>query len=663
MTSEVAGSKSESCEAYVCAIRKNAGVQVYVALVADNKRIFVYTRAEKPDTEEGYDLTLQEALDFTRSMGFTPELVNLNYSAAMREVVVRNIKILRPPGSVVNALLKHGMADAPTPPGAKRPSPLAKHSPGALPATSPAASLAPHLTSPSAGSQAAKAMATPPVTAAVQPSSDEELAVLRGALSRMTDENRKLQKRASQEVASLREKLMRGLSDSEREREQLAAVRAELLKEQNAQETAYAEALSSLKGELETISAVRDAQTVTVQERSVHLAAAAELAAAREDRSRLTSERDALALRIEAIEATSSDLAALQREVAAISEQRDEANRRELMLAAESAARANAFMGAHKEIANLILERDAAQKRAEELAAENGTSVTEREALHAEIPALSAQRQEALLRAESLEKEGAARAAELEVLRAEIAALAAEREMLKQQVRELSFVGQTMDAAPVTARLRTEDAQSRQLLEGFASPSAGNLAEFAKQRLELPEVTVPSQTKAETDRHAAAVSTGKLQELPIFSDVDDDFFPSGELESYPGRFLLQSGLTAIEYAAPDDIVELHQSINLAHLSPEGKGQENCQGYICCLRRDGAWLVFAALFGVKSGRTWVYLPEVQPGDEPAYASAVRGAISFAEDVGFIMEPVDLGAAHQQPSEAVMRCPVLRCAERK
>lgn len=497
----------------------------------------------------------------------------------------------------------------------------------------------------------------------VQPSSDEALAVLRGAFNRVADENIALQKRTSEEVDSLREKLARALSDSQREREQLAAVRAGLVKDRNAQEMAYAKALANLKEELQTLSAERDAQSMREQELSaLHRESAVELATAGKACSRLISERDALVVRVEAIEATSSDLAALQREVAECSGARDKARRRELELAAENGELTEALTGARQEIAGLILEGDAAQKLAEQLAAENRTSVAERKALHREIVTLSAQREAALLRTESLEQGNAAREVELEALRAEMAELAAEREMLQEQ--DCSFTGETTDPEPSETRLQLQDAESCRALEGFASPPHQNLAEVREGCPELPELS-PQRPQAETDleigvNHAAA---GQLPELPLFSEPDDDFFPSEEgLESCPGRFLLQTGLTAIEYAMPDDVVELHQSINVANLSPEGKGQESCQGYVCCMAKAGVLRVFAALFGAKSGRSWVYFPEVQPGDELAYASAVRGAISFAEGVGFIMEPVELGAASRQHDDAITRCPVLQCTDR-
>ena len=754
ITTPVAGSKPESCEAYVCAIRRKSKVHVYVALVADNKRIFVYTTSQ-PDTEKEYHHTLQEALDFAGSMGFTPERMNLNYSPAMREVVVRNIKILRPPGSKVHALLKHGMADAPTSTGGKKSSAARKHSPPVSPIPPVASTSASPAGSPSepafpaaavsvsvAASKGAAPLSPPaPVTTviampealaagagSIQPSSPTGLTELQGALSRVTEAYRALQKRAAEEVASLRKELARSLADCERVNEQLASVRVELLEDKKTREKGETEAVSSLKDQLATLCATRDELAAKVRELSdLHLAAGAELAATREDRARLGAERDALALRIEAIAATSSELAVLQREVASISAEREEATRLKNMLAAENAKQAEALARAHQEIAGLVEECARARQQAEQSAARTLGAIEARDALQGDIAQLSAQRDAALAKAGKLERERTAEAARAQALRGELAELsaqleasrlragkleqersapAAQAQTLRGELAELStqleasrlragkleqertagvaqvqgtgtnpatpspspemprdkyqeeseflFVTGTNDAPPSGSG----DAEpSPVALQAWASPPAGDQEDASPPG--QTETSPPARTRradAETDWYAAPPAR---QTQENFSAADDDFFPAGgEPEEGPGRFLLQAGLTAIEYAAPADVVELHQSINLAQLSPEGKQPASCLGFVCCLRTAGAApRVTVALFGAQSGRTWVYLPEVQPEDQQAYRTAVAAAISFAEEVGFIMEPVQLGP------EVVRGCKVLRCTEQK
>jgi hypothetical protein len=783
LTALISGSVPQSCESYVCAIRKKARVQVYVAVVAANQRIFVYTPQEGADTEEHYPHTLQEALNFARSLGFAPERMDLNYSPAMREVVVRNIKILRPPGSKVRAFLRHGMADAPTPAGLNRSGTHKKSQPASCAAASPA-----HLTG---TTQAAASSTAPTATPALSPPPAvptkgapalipaaletcampaqslgvAEPAERQDALARMTDDTSALHKRAQAEVASLRKKLAKALSEGEKAKEELAKVRAELSEGKDARQKGEAGAVSSLQGKLAALHAEKDALAEKVRELSArHLATAAQLAAAVEDRSRLSAGKDALALRIEAVESASSDLAALRCEVAALMVQRDEANRLNRELAAENADRTGALSRAREEIAGLVIEREGMQQQAAQIAAqlvaENRKSGAEREAhlgklqalsvkleaaelravrfeqessagaaemlaLQGEIVALSvkleaaelravrfekessagAAKQQALqgetvalsvkleaaeLRAGILEQESSARVAELQVLQGEIVALSAQRaaaelhpvkpepvdsseaagpvvqaappaspsvapEKLPEQDRESGSVKETGDLQLSKNGPQTADTKALPALEEPACLGAPE--KVAEKRQEPTPVTTPWSTGPEPEWFGAPL---EKRAAPTFSDADDDF-PQGdaEPEGCPGRFLLRADLPAVQYDSPADVVELHQSINLACLSPDGKGSANCQGYICCVRAAGGALqVIVALFAAQSGRTWVYLPEVQPTDQKDYLNAVTGAIDFAEGVGFMMEQVRL---EPDRSEAVRRCQVLRCTD--
>jgi len=693
VTTPVAGSKPESCEAYVCAIRKKSRVQVYFALVAENKRIYVYTKSGEPDTEERYHHTLQEALNFAGSMGFVPERMNLNYSPAMREVVVRNIKILRPPGSKVHALLRHGMADAPTPAGSKKSGALKKH-PEPVAATAPAAaspvaetgvSAAPAMvvspvacaysvsppTELPAASHAEPSVAATADAVAVQParqpdtpataprvdvpvatvklaaasgsplpSSAAELVQLQGALSRLTQDYKELQRRAAEEITSLREKLAQALSDRLTDQENLASVRAELLENKRTGEKAEDE-ISGLTRKLASSYADNEVLAAQMQELSAqHLAATAELAHVWEERSRLSAEKQELALRLESVAATSIDLAKLQDELVTVSGRYDEASRDRNELAVENTRRAEAVSGAHDEIRGLIVERDAARRSAEQSRAESGKASEEREALRREVAALAAQRDAVQLRAEASERESQSRGAEMELLRINLAALAVDRESHQEQGGEFQFVAE-LDQEP---------------------RRAGRQA---------PEPSLPGLGKIEADRDAAVGDAALAEPIAMAPDyrgcpdADDDFFPAGDASGgCPGRFLLQPGMTAIEYTTPADLVELHQSINLAQISPDGKVPGSCQGYICGMATTGgSRQVFVALRDAQSGRTWVYLPEVQPADRSDYASAVAGAVSFAEEVGFIMEPVNLGHESEQRHEAARRCQVLQCTGRE
>ncbi|HBG04777.1 MAG: hypothetical protein A2075_01090 [Geobacteraceae bacterium GWC2_58_44] len=793
--SSAAGSKPSSMEAYVCAIRRKAGVKVYLALVADNRRIYVYTEPGKFDSEEESKETVQEAIAFARSMGFSPEPVALSYSPAMREVVVRNMKILRPPGSKVRALLKHGTADAPTPTGVKGPN-AAQKKPAATSPTAPAtitpaipaapptlaaapvaASILKQATTPELSDVSKEVSAARAISdlkrglkqvatekdaqfAQIQQLSElhqialAELAGARKECARLAAERDELAQckkqleaaterdaaadqlrelsalhlAATTELAGAKEECARltterdELAQSKKQLEQAATERdaaAEQLRELSALHqsattvlvsardecarlTEERDALAHCKIQFEAVATERNAVSDQLRELSArHQTAATELASAREHCVRLEEERDALKRSARGTKQASSDLAALQKEVAALSRQIEEANRSNVKLAAESTALAETAARADEEAKTLAAERDAALKRMEHLRAENRTASSQNEAKRTELATSCAEKEAALLRIEVLEQQKVATESELGALRREVAVLAGEREMLREKSKELESrelqnrdlenknekksreieknrelersrePGKSRDSSRLAAATIDADqsavavlesAEPRLTHEPVAAPDLGTYAKKVEQRYLSPEFH-DFDSAAQSGEDATTGTAAQAMEFTPLADLHDFFSPGSDDHVSPVRFLLQAELTAIEYLCPDDVVELHQSINNAYLSPDGKGQESCRGYICGLRKGASVQVFAAISGVQSGRTSVYVPEVQPEDDHSYTTTVRGAISFAEEVGFMMEPIKLDVSSLQQHESLVRCPALRSAEQK
>ena len=201
-------------------------------------------------------------------------------------------------------------------------------------------------------------------------------------------------------------------------------------------------------------------------------------------------------------------------------------------------------------------------------------------------------------------------------------------------------------------------------------PEFGSQAQFHDFSSDVPfhdfDTAAPSENFSSTAQSAeftASAPTIAATDFPPLGELNNDFFcAASNDDDAPARFLLSSDMTAIECLSLDEVVELHQSINNANLSPAGKGQESCRGYICGLKKGASMRVYAAIFGTQSGRTSVYIPEVQPDDDQSYSRTVRGAISFAEEVGLMMEQVKLGASPNKQRDSLTRCPVLRSAEK-
>jgi hypothetical protein len=91
------GGKVQSYEAVVCAIGKESEADVYMALLdVSAKQMLVYVPGTDHAASGSYNDTLKEALGFAESLGFSMESVNLNYSKALREVIIRNIRVFQP---------------------------------------------------------------------------------------------------------------------------------------------------------------------------------------------------------------------------------------------------------------------------------------------------------------------------------------------------------------------------------------------------------------------------------------------------------------------------------------------------------------------------------------------------------------------------------------
>lgn len=693
----------EKLEAYVCAIKQKAGVKVYLALVADDRKIYVYTKQGKADGESDYQQTVERALACARSMGFSPEAVDLSYSPAMREVVVRNTKILRPPGSKVGAFLKHGLSGAPTLPIAKE----VQQEPPPLPADAPSVVPAP-VSSPAVLTAAAT----------VEPPQEPEL---RGQVLALEQTLSELKKELSA-VAAERDAHAAQLQQASARQQTVAAELAGARKE-CARVGAQRDELARYKEQCDVL--VKEKDDLEGQLRELdgqHRNSLAELSNTREECARLSADMESLEQAVHGAEKAASDLVSLQNEVAGLSSRCEEAERLNLELGEERSALAEALSRAREEVEALTAQRDEAFRKAEQLAAENGEARIRIEAARGELAALKLDHEGALERIEALEQQNSAADGELVALRREVVLLTDRHSKLLEKAKEVPVPAasaiETQPSAetvlpPAPERMAASVAETGshagEDLPEFpdftvgkgdgeppaeaeqepdaAMPPPDETQQAAGETLPVPGLShladrerefayYSSMTEETTPSSGGAPDSPPLVELapdpspvdnqaPCFTPLADlggnDFFSASNDGYDPVRFLLNSKLDAIEYSSADDVVELHQSINNANLSPEGKGQESCRGYICSLKKGRSVRVFAAIRGTQSGRTRVYLPEEQPQDESSYAKTIRGAISFAEEVGLMMEPVKLDSAALKRREGIERCPALRKVE--
>lgn len=658
------GSRPESMEAHLCAIRKKTLVKVYLAFVVNDRKIFVYTAPGKGTSEAEYSRDLEEALECARAMGFSPERVDLSYSPAMREVVVRNSKILRLPGAKGAAALKQGLAGAPTLPIAQKTQ--AKDASPSTPAPSPL--LSPTIPTPPAPRQQASELSSQSKTGA-----DKAHQAVLAERDALTAQLRQLSLQYQQDADEL-SAARKACAALTAEKEAMLGQARQAAEELHAKEAQTASALEEAAGLATRFDELTRQHAQTERE---HEAMVENLAQARQDLAQLATEREA------ALE-SERKAGALQRETAA---KLEEALREleGLRKDSEDAAQRVAALTQDKEhleqeladLRRLLSEAKAAQDAAKDRAAapeeQEAPAESGPDHLHLEFKRLGEERDEALGRAAAMEERAGTAETELADLRRELERVQAERDQALQPAAAPHMEESPSEQWPYRPHLESPKVQQKD--DGARQsplPLPPNPAFGAMGRFEEFDVPLQQERDWSASHPSGGTSTDadlefppSGQEAPFFvplGDLAGGGFQSGADDGAPVLFMLESALTAIEVRDAEDVLELHQSINNAYLSPEGTGgQESCQGYICCLRKGKNKEVFAAIYGTQSKRTRVYLPEEQPRDEDSYARTVRGAVCFAEEVGLMMEPVPLDASPAKKMERLKRCPALRLKE--
>jgi hypothetical protein len=758
----VPGSRPASMEVYACAIQGKSQTKVNLVLVADNRRIYVYSESLKATDATGIERSLQQAIGCAKSMGFAPEFVDLNYRPAMREVVLRNIKILRLPGNKAIATLRPGLPGAPLLPPQmlagtqhdKKPLQVAGKAAAPAPAsaipTPPPAGVVPPAGA--ASLPAAQAPAASPAVSRGERSSvgvlqlEKELQLMaaeRDALLAQLQQLSVVHQEVAMELSIQRDEATRVTADMDR----LARSEAELKVTVAAKE--------SLSVEVRDLTAkLQEAQRVAQERHGVNSALATEISTAKNEVNALRAEREALRKKAESATTQAEKVIEENR---AIKDELDE-------LRSVSEAELVRMSSLEQDLFTLVAElgtatTEAATARAELAAAVTGVATAEAELVVARSKVMAA---EAQIAAMSRKLKGTE--LELDRTRAELAATLNEllenpppsvamkvapagaskapvtvsASMTMAATATTSIAGgagsqegapsppsasrPTSGSAPTSAKVLEISGKSgkpevepKELKESGSSqrvkPSPIEFNEpapripketvvssltgvpkesTALKRNELPEQTpistqtpvsaqtaVPEQngvgavgvastasdSPAPSGRQGApgepAATPPQAHDFPPFGELQDSFFSFSDDPSPVGQFVLRPDLEVIEYLKPEDVVELHQSINNANMAPDGKGPESCCGYICALKSGERLQVFAAIYGTRSGRTSVYAPETQPVDEASYAAVMRSAINFAEEVGLMMEAVKGGAAVLK-ADCIVQCPVLKKA---
>lgn len=672
--------RGHPCEAVICIAKIDKIVTARVALLETvMNSIFVYTSDFFAEQSSDYPKVLKEAEEFTTSFGFSMEKVNLEFSPAMREVIVKGIRVMRQP--------------------LKKPKLRSHNAPGHSEQHSPE----PQLSTP------------PPVPESTVEATDPaeirqlttDLASARTFIEKITREKRAFEESATREIASLKAAAEKATQSAvvavneqaqilETERgEKLATVRqhAEQIKQLKAALDKAVTLEKNLRDEISRLSAASELSEKEILHWKKELSKEKSISAG--EISKLTAEiaaiNELLAVEKNAVTNKNAELAHLETSLRE-SQQREEDLCRNLDIMKEQldqrdAELENLHRQAGREEALLLkiasLEKEAtAAREAMEQRAENITDQTAREA---ELKSLVEARNDV----------------EVEYIRMANEALQKENEMLEALYSadaEIVRLSRELDLSQQTAE--TEKAALRdevqRLMHAVAATPAGDTPSKASTSTAPAPAPLPTppdlQTgppgnnalTAEPVPPAPASKAGTPAVSPAFKsvaelDTAEDAIPDeiiiaeeeitkGLLNEY-GSFCGSSGHTAteftidpdlrsIDYADPAEILAILFSNNSVHAVPDGSSVQRCKGYVVALKQSAHYLVYLAWFMPESEKVVICTPEHQPADAAECTQLIQDAVAYFEIVGFMMEVAELGNTVKSYLRAIKKVPALR-----
>jgi hypothetical protein len=602
-----AGMKNLPSEGFICGVRENSGVAVYIALLeTSTKTTFIYTDPEGPCGDDSYDGALAEAVNFMEALGFKMERINLDYSRALREVIVRTVRVISPPREARKSVqgkgapVRRGGVGTP----AKRPVETADKEREKL--------LAEKAEAERRASAEAEAARHALKKAESDRAEHDKLLLEKAEAEKRADDKagtaRRLREKADAErlewdsllaekaAAELRashqaEAAQHALNklEAERcERERLLAAKAEV--EQREAELVEATRLKLEKAETERA----ETELILDESRALETAAAASMEKFRQALDEAESERSA------------AEEILVQK---AIAEQRAV----ELIDAARSAwEKAEAE---RVEYEQLLTSKIAAEKLAEEQAEESRLALEQAAALRAE-------REKQLAGLITAEKAAYEQVEQAQRAWEYAEAKRSENERLFAEESGAGVAGSEMFGAVSHAleQAVNEHAVRRSKDEGPAVPQRES--DTFKPELDLKSILTPAKVSGPDAGESSPFSNSFQCDQGI-------------------SFSFDRSLTVINIDRGGIIRELYSSSNMARVTMENFPAQNCTAFLFVIENSGTFAVYVSFMLAESRKVLVYLPDKQPELFEECGEIVREGIGFIETVGLIMDRVDLG----------------------
>lgn len=524
--------RGHPCEAFICIGKVEQEMKAYVALLNNAlKTTLVYTSDLIAKTPQEYPAVLAQAEEFVKSMGFTLHKVNLEFSPAMREVIIKGLRVMRPPPPQKRMPIRHPKVEVPTElavsTGLNEPQPAEASAPGSGDGMTELLSLKTEL----ASARAALERVTREKVATEQNSANERGA-LKAACEQAMESKRLAEERLSQAVRQLR-KLEQATpppvdnSELQRLQQQLGKAAANI----SAAEKVREQLQNELKGARQRVNSLGEEKVQLEKRLAVESQRVSALQQEATDRQRQLEKQLADA------RGTAAEAAAKLATMADVEQSWREAQQREEELRRRSATAEVELATARGELEELRQRLEHADELRQKLALSEAELVTVRQ----EITDLQASRNQA----ENTQEKLAATMAELAATREQLVASATEIERLHQEQGRALELQQTEATGDELAALQEELAKAREELKRLSDMQAA-VAPAAGEVTNVQFVRLSEEKDAVEAEYVRLATESRETEATLSESLS---LAEAEVERLTNELEIQGQVAAMEQAA------------------------------------------------------------------------------------------------------------------
>ena len=671
--------RNHPCEAFICVYKVEKTVSARIALLETGMNsIFVYTSDFSADQSSEYPKVLAEAQSFTASFGFTMEKVNLDFSPAMREVIIKGISVMRPPKKRVK-LRSHSSSvlldmDAP------EPAETTAHHPSAtagMRSSDPTAT-AGLLTELSAAKTLIEKITREKMV--LGQNASREIALLKAAAEKAAEAKKSCESRLTKEIEALKaEKLA---TASNQQDEQIQQLELSLAAAEASGKT-LKEEIARLTGKIEIIA---DEKLQREEQFSAEKNSSAEAIL------KLTSQINSVNALLSAEKSLAADkiaTLALFETSWRESQQREEDLRRESDSMKKQLDLLEADLEKHRlkenkedalllKIASLEKEVEESSRALEQLAG----STPDHAVLETEIKTLNAAKNDVeaeyiRMANEVMEKE-AETLENLYIADAEILRLSRELELQQRVAKmEAEALRDELKLLLISAAVPPSPVETDQLAEVFPVAPSYAPGEDSRQQNRAPIAPATSPEAKKAGNATAAISPVAdkpgLDQIAAEDDSLDRVIAGApeiingllnEFGSFCGtsghastEFNIDPDTNMIEYSDPAEVLAILYSSNTVQAVPDGSNMQRCKGYVIALKKAGEYRAYLGWYLTESDKVVICNPDQQPADAAECTLILQDAIAYFEIVGFMMEVADLGGTVRSYNRAIGKVPAL------